>query len=329
MTESLLLRRFPALAEHRGIVPLGNWPTPVVELDGVEPVGKLWVKRDDLSAQPYGGSKVRNLEWLLGDARARGRRTLLALGARGSHLVLALGVHGAAQGFGVRAVLTPQPVDEEMLRILARIGEAGVRTSTAHLFVDVPLHLAGHGLLSLVGGGGVPRWVPPGGASPVGCLGYLQAALEIAEQVEAGELPVPDYVYCAAGSCGTLVGLAEGFALAGLPSQVVGVRVVPRIATHRWRRRRLHRGLRRLLAREAGIDLPPPPHPVLLHDYAGRGYAHPTDEGRAVRNQLREGWGLVLDDTYTAKTLAGLVDHVERNDLAGKNHLFINTFDGT
>ena len=70
-----------------------------------------------------------------------------------------------------------------------------------------------------------------------------------------------------------------------------------------------------------------PPRAILLHDYAGRGYAHPTDEGRAARKQLREGWGLHLDDTYTAKTLAGLIDFVERNQLAAKNHLFIHTYD--
>src|SRR5438067_5190271 len=59
-----LFGRFPGLARLPR-VELRTGPTPVESLDSVAP--DLWIKRDDLTALPLGGNKVRSLEFLLGD----------------------------------------------------------------------------------------------------------------------------------------------------------------------------------------------------------------------------------------------------------------------
>ena len=53
--------------------------------------------------------------------------------------------------------------------------------------------------------------------------GYVEPALEIAEQVTGGELPEPATVVVPAGSGGTPAGLALGLRLAGLQTRVFGV----------------------------------------------------------------------------------------------------------
>ena len=64
-----LHRRFPN-TERIPHVPLGVLPTPVEEaprLAQAAGADTLWIKRDDLSGVPYGGNKVRKLEFLLGE----------------------------------------------------------------------------------------------------------------------------------------------------------------------------------------------------------------------------------------------------------------------
>src|SRR5690606_39010549 len=86
-----LFRRYPELATRIPWLPIGDFPTPVEPLDlgGATQGAELWVKRDDLSGRPYGGNKVRKLEFILADAKSRGVERLITVGAVGSHHALA------------------------------------------------------------------------------------------------------------------------------------------------------------------------------------------------------------------------------------------------
>jgi len=62
---------------------------------------------------------------------------------------------------------------------------------------------------------GKPAWVfMPGGNGPLGVLGQAGAAMELAEQIERGELPDPDGIVVALGSGCTTAGLVLGVAAA-------------------------------------------------------------------------------------------------------------------
>ena len=68
-------------------------------------------------------------------------------------------------------------------------------------------------------------FIPPGGSSTLGSLGYVNAALELKKQIDDGMLPEPEYIFCALGSKGTLAGLMLGTRLSGMKTRVYGVRV--------------------------------------------------------------------------------------------------------
>src|SRR4029434_5777652 len=93
---------------------------------------------------------------------------------------------------------------------------------------------------------------PLGGSNPLGTLGHVNAALELAAQVDAGQLPHPVRLVVALGSGRTAAGLALGFAIAGMETTVLGVRVGPRIGANRWRVLRLVEQTRQLIARYIG-----------------------------------------------------------------------------
>ena len=129
-----------------------------------------------------------------------------------------------------------------------------------------------------------PHVIPPGGSDAVGTLGYVSAALELAEQVAAGEAPMPDVVHVTAGTLGTVAGLALGLSLAGLPTRIHATRVTSRIVTNERVLRRLVRGAARVL-HAAGLPVEPEDalrRVVLRHDQIGAGYGRETPAGRAA-----------------------------------------------
>ena len=87
----------PALRERAPVAGLLPSATPVTTLP--EAPG-LHLKRDDCSAPDYGGNKIRKLDFLLGSARARGVREIIAFGYAGSNFVAATAWH--AHKFGIR-----------------------------------------------------------------------------------------------------------------------------------------------------------------------------------------------------------------------------------
>ena len=323
MTAPAIFRRFPALADRIPWTPLGSFPTPVerLALAGLE--GEVWVKRDDLSGEPYGGNKVRKLEFLLAGASRRGVKRLVTAGALGSHHALATTVYGRALGFDVTLVLFPQPVTEHVRRVLLADHALGAELRYVPRMELVPAALRAVRFAHRREGAMI---IPPGGSDATGTLGYVAGALELAEQIEAGSAPRPDAVYVAAGTLGTAAGLALGFALAGLEIRVQAIRITGRIVAHEGALARLVRQAARLLE-AAGLNEPGLADRALRllelrHDQVGPGYGRETEAGRRAA-ELLAGAGIGLDPTYTAKAAAGLLATLEARP--GGVHLYWHT----
>ncbi|MFW5741149.1 MAG: pyridoxal-phosphate dependent enzyme, partial [Myxococcota bacterium] len=156
----------------------------------------------------------------------------------------------------------------------------------------------------------------------------VDAAFEMREQVERGELPQPDALWVAAGTIGTAVGLAIGLRAAGLPTRVHAVRTSSlRYVSERAFAREMQatvRSLRALCAGFPSVTYDPQVH-VLEHDQVGRGYALPTAAGKRASDLAEQLTALTLDGTYTSKVVAGLM---VRGKEAGGRVLYWHTYDG-
>jgi len=296
-----LVRRFPALAA----IPrarLGQFPTPVERLDGFRDVDALFVKREDLSSDVLGGNKVRSLEFLLG--RVGADDTVLTIGGEGSTHILATAVHSCRLGAKTVAVRWRHDMHPAAEEVSARICAECTEVITARNIVFAMWPLMRLRLTHHV------TYIPLGGSTPLGTLGHVNAALELADQIDAGELPVPGRVVVPLGSGGTAAGLALGFAIAGLDTVVIGARVGPRIGANRFRVMQLVERTRQLITRYTGR--PPagvrPDRMVVSHELYGGAYArpHPTAEHAAVLVNALRGWR--LDATYSAKAFGVALD---------------------
>lgn len=317
-----LHKRFPALSETLPHLSLSERPTPVRELGGLG----IWVKEDGaFGSGGWGGNKVRKLEWLIPDAKRRGRRSILTFGGLGTNWGLATALYAREHGLDTALALVDQPIDEHVEAQLARLEASGARIHRTHTKARTVAMLPW--LLARNARGGRPPYLlPAGGSSPVGALGYVEAALEIAAQVEEGSLSEPAHVVVPVGTGGTAAGLALGFQLAGMRTRVLGIVVNDQLRLDPPVLARLARRTARLLERrgaQLGQLRIEPQMLDLTHDQIGAGYGHRTEAAtRAASFAANE--GLALDPVYSAKAMAGLLSLREEGRLEDPV-LFVHT----
>lgn len=313
-----LIDRFPALARLPR-AKLCELPSPVQRLECAGGIN-LWIKRDDLNAPLCGGNKARALEFLLGGIGAGD--TVVTVGGAGSTHVLATALHAARLGAKTVAYRWTHDMNPVAEIVSERIAHMSLSTGVNRSPV---LPLAFARIRGLRAGA---LYIPPGGSTPLGVLGHVNAALELAAQVERGELPMPERVVLPLGTGGTAAGLLLGFAIAGLRIEVVGARAGPALFVHRRRVLGLARRTAELINRLTG-EHPLAADPAMLrvvHHVYGGAYGRPLPEASKAAEILHETCGIRLDGTYSEKAWMAARDEV----LTSKGPvLFWLTFDPT
>jgi len=174
----------------------------------------------------------------------------------------------------------------------------------------------------------LPQLIPPGGSSPLGALGFVNAAFELKKQVDRNEVPEPDYIYVATGTMGTAAGLVLGLRATGLKTGVVPVRVAGEKLVNTMDMVKLLREMNSLLHSkdpsfpelnfsEEDLDI--------RQDFYGQRYALFTEEGMRAVTSMKESEGIKLDGTYTGKTMAAIIHDAHTKKLSNKVVLFWNT----
>jgi D-cysteine desulfhydrase len=330
-----LFELWPTLTDRLPLARLAELPTPVTMLSDVSaalsrPGFELYEKRDDLTSPIYGGNKVRTLEVLMGDALERGSTHIYSTGAYGSNHAAASALHAPRVGLTPGVVVYPQPASPSALENLAMVLSRTPQPPVLDLphWSALPYGIWRQARLSR-GRGERATIMLPGGAVPLGAVGYVSAALELALQIDAGELPMPRTVIVAVGSNCTSAGLLLGFALASqlgigfsATPELVSVRVTPWPVTSRFRILSLAVRTSRLLAElcgDSGLVRDARnlgEHLTVIGKYLGSGYGYPTEQGQNAMRLWQAHAGHALETTYSGKSAALVVDRV-RNGAPG------------
>ncbi|MFO8113298.1 MAG: pyridoxal-phosphate dependent enzyme [Desulfosalsimonadaceae bacterium] len=308
-----LFRQYPELAEKLPRHALGNYPTPVERLSHLGH-GNLWIKRDDLTSNLYGGNKVRKLEFILADALKRGCRQIITMGGIGTNHGLATAIFCREAGLACRLLLFHQPVNDHVkqnMLLYCKYGVEpryckGVLRTGASLLVTQRLLNPGAYIL------------PAGGSTPLGTIGFVNAMFELAEQIRAGLLPEPRYIFCPVGTSGTMAGLSLGAFLAGLSCTVKGVRVTMKsvgpiaVATPKTVQALMKKTLKVLRKHSSAVPEVTIGPQQIIQNYVGRGYGYATRESMAAQELLWEKEKISLEPIYTAKTFAALLNVIKQ-----------------
>lgn len=305
------LDAFPRLA-------LATYPTPLEPLSRLSrELGRpIFIKREDAADPDLGGNKTRNLEYLIADAVERGARKVVTFG--GLHSNHARLTAAAARRFGLEAHVLYFERRPASLQGSARLTElSGARLHFVPLggvrgggmTIETAIRLAHLVAWSVIG----PHYfVPVGGHSWRGCLGYVRAAKEVDEQARALGIE-RSWLLLPAGSGATLAGLLAGCALVGSSLRPLGIDVgglwtrfpssIARTATAVCARLGSDRTF-------AAADVP-----LVERTYVGERYAAPSAQCAAAVELLARLEEIALDPIYTGKAFAGLLDLVERRAL--------------
>jgi D-cysteine desulfhydrase len=318
-TEPPIFEIAPRLA-RLPFCPIAHGPTPVHPLAGYGE--RVWVKRDDLVSPIYGGNKVRRWEWLLADARARGKSHVFTVGGLGSTQVTSLTMHGEALGFRVSVVLFDQPHTAFVDEALACDEAHGAHVALGHGYARTAALSVREILRER------PYVIAPGASGPLANLAYVDAALELGRQVAAGLAPRPDAIVVACGSGGTAVGLAIGMRLLGWDTEVVAVRITDLAVSNPATLKLAELATLRRLERE-GARIPGRTRARIRmeHRFVGEGYGFATPEAERGAAKYGELFGVPGEVTYSGKALAAL-DRLVAED-AGRTLLFWTTLSTT
>lgn len=326
-----------ALREALGRFPrasLASLPTPLEQMKrlglraGHE---SLWVKRDDLTGLGFGGNKVRNLQYLLGDALCRNADVIVTSGGLQSNLCRLAAAASARLGLGCVLVHNDDRPEfwqgNMLLNHLAGAEQVFIgQVDETRRAVEVEV-LAGR----LAARGKRPYVIRNGGSTPLGALGFVEAAVELYEQSTRLGIGIRRVAMVGAMG-GTAAGFVLGAALLGGPFHVHVIsveydagllgRLVHSLAAGSLA---LLQGRGRLGAQLAGAEALA--RSMTIHgDYAGPGYALATPESLAALFDAARLEGLFVETVYTSKVLAGCLDLIGRGVIpAGEGCCFWHT----
>ena len=296
---------------------LGFFPTPFHRAENLSrELGiDLWIKRDDLTGMSlFGGNKVRKLEYVLGEARARGCDTVVSYGATQSNC--AMQVATACRRLGMRPILylvaIVEPAELRANLLLDYVLDAEVHLvplngGTEEEAEEEAVRLGRAHMARLEGEGHICCEVPMGAAQPLGSAGFIGGWAELLDQC-CGQGIAPDYLFLGTGTGGTLAGLAAGRKLMGGP-EIVAVNVSPKDEGYPARTAEL--GTRALRAIGSDETLRPEDFRTDL-GYYGAGYEAPAT---AAIRRLARTEGILVDPVYTGKALSGLIDYAEQGKI--------------
>lgn len=292
-------------------VPLAPHVTPIDRLARLEAAlgpacPRLFMKRDDLLSFGAGGNKVRKMQAVAAEAIAAGADTLITCGGVQSNHARVTAATGAALGLAVELVVNGerQPVATGNARLDALFGASVHYVARRDDRAPMMDELADRARRA----GKRPFIVPLGASTPTGALGFARGVAELAS---AGVRP--DALLFATSSGGTQAGIIAGCALLGLDPRIVGISADDPSAALASTIGDLLSGIAtRLGARPETIGA----HRAVEVDdgFVGGGYGVATPASTEALELVARREGILLDPTYTAKAMAGLIARVRAGE---------------
>ncbi len=302
-------------------VSLGIKPTPLYKLDNLSQAynTNIYIKRDDMIGVSLGGNKVRKLEYLLGDARAKGCDTVITTGAAQSNHVMLTLACASKLGMAGIGVLSNSGVKEfKGNLILDELFGGTIHFSNSRDQEEIMAEMTALAA-DLTKQDKRPYIIPMGGSNSLGVLGYVEAAEEIFAQGK--EMGVTfNHIFSTVGSGGTYAGLVIGAGLHSPDTLVTGIEVsdapFPEIVAQ------LITDTLPLL----GTNDYPAEFKQRYISNVGKGYGVSDEHTVEAIKELAGLEGILLDPVYTGKTFSKMLDMIREGQFTSDDHiLFLHT----
>lgn len=320
VTQDELRSRIDALPR----VSLAHLPTPLDKCDRAAAllgIRDLWIKREDCTGLGFGGNKVRQHEFVLGDAIESGFDTIIQGSASQSNHSRQLAAAGARLGLDVHLMpkqdrMSTQKQGNYLVSQLfgATIHPVGPDESTIQAKEKLASQLRAEGRAPYLVGMGADR------SLALAAIAYVQTYLEIRDQFGGGEVPGTIFT---ASQGSTQIGLLIAARLLGESTEVVGINplderheafITPDEAL----------GIATKACEILDLDCP-----IELGDiqndtsFVGESYGVPSPASLEAMELLGTSEGILLDPIYSGKAFAGMMKHIANSPI--RDAVFIHT----
>jgi len=304
--------------------------TPIEEmLNLAKQIGsaRLFVKRDDLTGLAFGGNKVRQLEYYLGEAQTQNADTIIITGAVQSNFVRMAAASARKCGMTCEIQLENRvPKNDAAYGTSGNVLLDKILGATLHSYPDGEDEAGADANLEAIGDELRAKGKNPyiihlaAGHPPLGALGYVDCARELLSQCADQGIQL-DEVVLASGSGHTHGGMLFGLRALGWQGRVTGVCVRRSASDQLDRISSRCREIAELLDMEPVID---DADIYLTDDYLGAGYGRMHEPMLDAMKLAAESEGLMTDPVYTAKALCGFIERAKSAE-EGQSLLFLHT----
>lgn len=297
-------------------------PTPIHKLENLSKYlnANIYCKRDDLTGFAFGGNKTRKLDYLIYEAVEKEADTIVAVGAYQSNFCRIASAYGAACGLDVRLVLGGKKPEKAtanlMLDYLFGADVSDVDSFEWNDWEERAKQLTEE----LKAKGKKVYYMPIGGSTKTGALGYVDCMKEIKEYSETNGTEFKQ-IFHATGSAGTQSGLVSGKALTGWQGLINGIAITKNSE-------QIKKEVKQL-AEETGklLEVTIKDEDIIVDDnYIGEAYGLETEAAKEAIKLFAKFEGILLDNVYSGKAASGMIDYIRKGKISKEeNILFIHT----
>lgn len=290
-----------------------SYPTKLQELHNLkQEIGckqRIFIKRDDLTEMTLGGNKNRKLEYVMHEALDQKADCIVTwAGTQSNHIRQTIGF-ASKLGMEAHVVISGKTGDSwQGNRFLFDV-------LGAKIYYQLEEEKCEEKCMEIVRmlkeKGKNPYYVTLGASSPLGTIGYIDCAEEIADQ--AKQLGIkPGALFVASGSAGTQAGLEIGVRIHMPYCKVNGISVSRSSAAQSQKVSALINKTCQYISYELNIEAA---DICILDQYYGQKYAVPTVECVEAIKFVARTESILLDPVYSGKAMAGMLDQLKKGKL--------------
>ena len=297
-------------------IPLLPSPTPLHDLQATwrDKNARILIKRDDMTGIGPGGNKVRSLEYILGEAKAKGATKILAAGPEQSNLCVLTAASCARAGLECELVINSnEPERKEGNLLLEQL--LGTKIHYLGPCDGETRNLRMEEIATTYREKGEQVFVVRNGATTGrGALGYTAAVVEMTRQCEAMGIQQMT-IFAPGGNGGVAAGLIYGNALMGSPFRIVIVSVEDDQDTLKGhiqstiRETETITGIPMCTSLEESAEI--------TDAYRGAGWGENTPESQQAVLSFARSEGIFIENVYNSKVLVGMRDWIDKGKVSG------------
>jgi hypothetical protein len=277
------------------------------------------MKREDLIPFSFGGNKARKAKYFFDEIDRGNFDSVVTYGSGSSNHCRIISNMAKQRGLECYIISPKEAFEETFNQSMMNLFDAKIQVVSVNEVSDTIEKT----LESLKNSGKKPYFIQGGGHGNLGTRAYVDCYEEIKEYEKENGITF-DYIFFASGTGTTQAGLVCGKLINNDNRKIVGISIA----------RKNPRGRDIVLSSiyeyfsEKNIEKDSSlieESTIFVDDYVGNGYGNMNDDISKTIENMISNYGIPMDSTYTAKAYNGMEKYIEKNNISGKNILFIHT----